>query len=96
MASSDSLSSQDRSTSTHSSRGRSSPNPHFAWQHDYEAVLKESDTDALFKLVEVAQASILTRRDALKGSFDHHSERRAIEEALADLKVVKRERLKFR
>lgn len=100
MASSDSFSSQDSSSRTrfshtHSSRSRSSSNPHFAWQRDYEAVLAEAEIEKLFKLVEIAEASIRTRLDALKGSSDHHSERRAIEEALANLKVVKRDRLKF-
>jgi hypothetical protein len=65
------------------------------WQHAYEAVLKELDTNTLFKLVEVAQAAILTRRADLEGSSNPHSERRAIENALANLQVVKKERLKF-
>jgi hypothetical protein len=90
MASSDSF-----SPPTLSSGNRSSSNPHFAWQRDYEAVLTTADTDALFKLVEIAQAAILTRRAELEGSPDHHSERQAIEEALANLRVVKRDRLKF-
>ena len=81
---------------TFSSRSRSSPTPHFAWQRDYEAVSTTADTDTLFKLVEIAEASILTRRHALEGSSDHHSERQAIAEALANLQVVKREWLKFR
>jgi hypothetical protein len=67
-----------------------------AWQPAYEAVLTEADTYALFKLVEVAEAAVLTRRAALEGSADHHSERQAMEEALANLRVVKRDRLKFR
>lgn len=70
--------------------------PHFpSWQRDYEAVLTETDTGALFKCVEIAEAAILTRRDALKSSAEQHSEGRALEEALANLGVIKRERLKF-
>ena len=65
------------------------------WQQTYEAVLRETDTHTLFKLVEVAEAAVLTRRAALEESADHHFERRAIEEAVANLQVVKRERLKF-
>ncbi len=65
------------------------------WQRDYEAVLSETDTGALFKCVEIAEAAILTRRDALKSSLDQHYEERALEEALANLGVIKRERLKF-
>lgn len=66
------------------------------WRHAYEAVLDEDDTNTLFKLVEVAEAAVLTRRASLEGSAHHHSERRAIEEAVATLRVIKRERLKFR
>lgn len=65
------------------------------WQPAYEAVLKESDTRNLFKLVEIAEASVLTRRAELEGSADHHSERHALEDAMANLQVMKRERLKF-
>lgn len=90
MASSDSF-----SPPLLSSRSPSSPSPHLAWQRDYEAVLAEADNEKLFKLVEVAEAAVLTRRAELEGSPDHHSERQAIEEALANLRVVKRNRLKF-
>jgi hypothetical protein len=65
------------------------------WQQAYDAVLGDVDTNTLFKLVEVAQAAILTRRAELEGSSNHHSERQAIEKALANLQVVKKERLKF-
>lgn len=65
------------------------------WQHVYEAVLREADTNKLFKLVEVAEAAVLTRRASLEESSDHHFERRAIEEAVANLQVIKREQLKF-
>jgi hypothetical protein len=58
-------------------------------------VLAETDTHRLFKLVEVAEAAVLTRRADLEGSSDHHAERQAIEKAVAELQVVKRERLKF-
>lgn len=66
-----------------------------AWQREYEAVLSETDTSALFKRVEIAEAAILTRFDVLESSSDHHSEREAMERALANLRVIKRERLKF-
>jgi hypothetical protein len=69
---------------------------HFpTWQRAYEAVLTETDTRTLFKLVEIAEAAVLTRRASLEGRSNHHSERQALEEALATLVVVKRERLKF-
>jgi hypothetical protein len=70
--------------------------PHsIEWRLAYEAVLQENDTSALFKHVEIAEAAILTRRDSLASSLDHHEERAAIEQALAQLELVKRKRLGF-
>lgn len=75
----------------------STPSPHLPeWQHAYESVLAETDTGKLFKLVEVAEAALLTRRAALAGSADHHAERKAMDEALTNLRAVKKDRLKFR
>lgn len=90
MALSDSSPSQSRSSH------RSSSGSHVRWQHDYDAVLAETDTKRLFKLVEAAEAAVLTRQSELEGSSDHHPERQAIEKAVAHLQVVKKERLKFR
>ncbi len=75
----------------------SSPSgPRFkVWETAYAAVLTETDTAALFKLVEIAEAAIRTRRAALEGNPDHHAERQDMAEALANLRVVKKERLKF-
>ena len=75
----------------------SSPTDGFpAWQHAYAAVLKASDTDQLFKLVEVAEAAVLTRLAQLEGSTDHHSERQVLAKAREKLLTVKREQLRFR
>jgi hypothetical protein len=79
-----------------SSRPSSSTEHVSSWQNAYEAVMAETDTGRLFKLVEVAEAAVLTRRPELEGSADHHAEREALEKAVAHLKVVKRERLRFR
>jgi len=74
----------------------SSPSRRFhTWDHAYKQVLAETDTHAMFKLVEIAEAAVLTRRASLEGSSNHHSERQAIEEALAHLRVVKKDRLRF-
>jgi hypothetical protein len=45
--------------------------------------------------VEVAEAAILTRRDALEHDSSSQTERGAIEDALANLRVLKRDRLHF-
>ena len=65
------------------------------WRLAYESVLAETDTCALFKRVEVAEAAILTRCDALPRGPDHHAERQALKEALANLQAIKSERLGF-
>jgi hypothetical protein len=67
-----------------------------AWRPEYEAVLSETDTRALFECVEVAEAAILTRREVLEQSPGHPEELRAIGEALGSLRVIKTERLRFR
>lgn len=91
MAPSDSFSSSPGS----SSDGSPSARRFRDWQSAYDAVLAETDTAALFKLVEIAESSIRIRRAELAGSLDHHAERQPMEDALANLQVVKRERLKF-
>jgi hypothetical protein len=71
-----------------------------AWQREYEAVLLEPDTNACFECMEIAEAAVLTRRSVLAHQPDHsaevRAERRAIEEALARLGEIKRNRLLFR
>ena len=80
------------------------------WRDNYQAALKETNTFALFTCVEIAEAALMTRRSALQRSCgDHRSgdhplgdhssgdqaERREIEEALENLRVLKRDRLRF-
>jgi len=65
------------------------------WQRAYEAVLHETGTAALFKCIEVAEAAILTRREALLPSTSDQEERRALQDALAHLQFLKKDRLGF-
>jgi hypothetical protein len=65
------------------------------WQREYESALLETDKSVLFKRVEVAEAAILTRRDALEHDSSSQAERAAIEDALANLRVLKRDQLHF-
>jgi hypothetical protein len=70
--------------------------PRFSsWRLTYEAVLSETDLNTLFTRVEAAEAAILTRRGDIKTSAINHPEWKALEEALANLVVVKRERLNY-
>jgi len=61
------------------------------WQREYESAVLETDKSVLFKRVEVAEAAILTRRDALEHDSSSQTERSAIEDALATLRVLKRD-----
>jgi hypothetical protein len=65
------------------------------WQREYESALLETDKSVLFKRVEVAEAAMLIRRDALEHDSSSRTERGAIEDALANLRVLKRDRLHF-
>lgn len=79
-----------------SSLPTSPPEPRFpSWRVAYEAVLSETDHKTLFTRVEAAEAAIRTRRGDRERGAIHHTEWKALEEALANLAVVKRERLKY-
>jgi hypothetical protein len=65
------------------------------WKLEYESATRETDHKALFKRIEVAEAAILTRRAALLQSSDGFSERRETKMALAKLRNLKKEVLKF-
>ncbi len=67
--------------------------PH--WQGAYESALLETDNDALFKRVEIAESALLSRREDLTHSSDGVAERHKIEIALANLRVLKKEVLNF-
>jgi len=66
------------------------------WEREYNAVLSETNTTAMFRSVEAAEAAVRTRRASLEGRSDHYAERDAIEEALLRLDDIKRNRLRFR
>jgi hypothetical protein len=65
------------------------------WQLEYESAMRETDHNTLFKRVEVAEAAILTRREVLMQSPDGFAERQEIKLALAKLRNLKKEVLKF-
>lgn len=65
------------------------------WRLAYESVLRETDRSVLFERIEVAEAAMRTRRDALSYLPARDAERRALEEALANLLTVKSEFLGF-
>jgi hypothetical protein len=65
------------------------------WKLEYESAMRETDHKALFKRIEVAEAAILSRREALLQSSDGFSERQESKMALAKLRNLKKEVLKF-
>jgi hypothetical protein len=65
------------------------------WKLEYESALRETDHKTLFKQIEVAEAAILTRREALLQSSDGFTERQETKIALAKLRNLKKEVLKF-
>ena len=65
------------------------------WQRDYQAALLEPDSEKLVNLVAAAEAAIFKRLQAIGQSQDHRVERQAIEDALANLRVLRRDSLGF-
>ena len=59
------------------------------WRAEYEAALRETDRETLFKRIEVAEAAVLARRDVLEQSPDGFAERRELTLALARLEKSK-------
>jgi hypothetical protein len=66
------------------------------WRYEYAAALAEKDKPALFKRVEIAEAALLSRQEALMQRSDSDIELREIASALKNLQRVKRDVLKFR
>jgi hypothetical protein len=67
--------------------------PH--WQNEYQAALLELDREKLAARVAAAEAAIYQRLQNLSQNSDHHTERHVIEDALASLRLLKRDELGF-
>jgi hypothetical protein len=65
------------------------------WQHEYLAALVELDSKTLFERVIAAETAIFNRLQSISQNPDSHAERQAIEDALADLRALKRDNLGF-
>jgi hypothetical protein len=65
------------------------------WQTEYIAALVELDPKTLFERVMAAEAAIFNRLQAISHHSGGHAERQAIEDALATLRVLKRDSLGF-
>jgi hypothetical protein len=72
----------------------SAPSPKISypeWQADYQAALVKLDPETLPQRVEAAETAIFKRLQTISQSADSKTERQAIENALASLRVLKRE-----
>jgi hypothetical protein len=65
------------------------------WQQEYQVALLELEHEKLLERVAAAETAIFQRLQALSQSPDDQAERQAIEDALAGLRVLKREKLGF-
>lgn len=65
------------------------------WQGDYRAAVLEMDLTRLFKNVEVAQASVLTKLHELQRETDSYPERHQLMQAWRVLQIIKKEKLGF-
>jgi len=69
-----------------------------AWQSEYEASLSELDPKKLLERVHSAEMAIFKRLQQLaqsSESVDHNPEQQAIADALATLRLLKRDKLNF-
>lgn len=65
------------------------------WQNEYAVALVELDREKLPPRVAASETAIFNRLQAISQSSDHQAERHAIDDALAALRVLKRENLGF-
>jgi hypothetical protein len=68
---------------------------HPEWQRPVHEALVELDMEKLKVRVAAAEAAIFQRLQALSQIPDHSNERQALSDAVASLRVVKRETLAF-
>jgi hypothetical protein len=65
------------------------------WQAEYLAALLEFDPKLLRERLQAAEGAIFKRLQAMSQSTENRTERQAIEDAQAALRVLKRDRLNF-
>jgi hypothetical protein len=65
------------------------------WQREFEAALLEQDREKLLARIMAAEAAIFNRRQAISQSLADEAERQALREAVAKLRILKRDDLGF-
>jgi hypothetical protein len=66
---------------------------HENWKTLYDAALLELDQERLPSRIRLAEEAIQRRLAFLSGSSDYHAERRAIEDAMQNLRVLRQTEL---
>jgi hypothetical protein len=75
-----------------------SPSPRILypeWQNEYQAAFVELDLKRLPERVAAAESAIFNRIQVISQSSDHQAERQTIDDALAALRILKRDELGF-
>jgi hypothetical protein len=65
------------------------------WQREFEAALREGDPQSLRQRVDVAEAALFLRLQALVGNPEGNEERQAITDAIETLRAIQREKLGY-
>jgi hypothetical protein len=65
------------------------------WQPQYQTALLETDREKLPERVAAAETAIYQRLQAISQSSAYQAERQAIQDAVASLRVLKRDSLGF-
>ena len=65
------------------------------WQHEYFAAIVDLDPKTLFDRVTAAETAIFNRLQAISHDPNSHAERQAIADAVAGLRILKRDNLGF-
>jgi len=67
--------------------------PH--WQSEFEVALREGDPQSLRQRVDVAEAALFLRSQALVGSAQGQAEQQAISDAIRILRAIQKEKLGY-
>jgi hypothetical protein len=65
------------------------------WQREFEAALREGDSQSLRQRVDAAEAALFVRLQALAESAEGDEERQAISDAIGTLRAIQRDKLGY-
>ena len=62
------------------------------WEREFQEAVLELNREELMDKIEKLETAIFVRLQELQSDSDHHSERQAIDDALATIRVLKKEK----